>query len=224
MKGQLTRTQAIRLTISVAVLVGISNGLRLLPASEVSADAEWEALHAERESLRDATDAAREEWRKRAASVAEPRWTATQLAEFPRSLPSGWHWRQQSHTGSITRGETPFAQWPQIVALLARLEQTPGLTIVKVELQAAGLGDARRFAGITVEVRIAVQTNGNPERAASLGPLPVSWLVGDLKLAGDRAAAAALAGPRRSRPQAAGFGWRSGAAARPPARQPGLFV
>ncbi|WP_068769147.1 hypothetical protein OH491_04470 [Termitidicoccus mucosus] len=139
----------------------------------MSADVEWEALKSERDSLRTATDAAREEWRKKAAAVAEPKWTATQLVEFPRSLPAGWHWQRQAHSGTITRRDTPLAQWPEILALLARLEQTPGLTVVKVEIQADGTGGDRHFAVITVEVRIAVETNGNPERAAFLRPLPV---------------------------------------------------
>lgn len=187
MKGPLTRAQAIRLTISVAVLAGVWNGLRLLPAPDRSADVEWDALKAERENLHAATDTAREEWRKKAAAVAEPKWTATQLAEFPHSLPAGWRWQQQGHSGTITRGDTSFAQWPEVLALLTQLEQTPGLTVVKVELHASGTGGDRRFAAISVEVRIAAETNGNPERAAFLRPLPVSRLTAGPRLAGDRA-------------------------------------
>lgn len=178
MKGQLTRAQVVRLVASVAVIIGVWSGLRLLPAPGVSADAEWIALKAARESLREATDSAREEWRRKTAALAEPKWTVSQLAEFSRSLPAGWRWQQQTHTASITRAETPFAQWTEILALLTRLERTPGLTVVKVELQAVGAGGDRHFAAIAVDLRIAAETNGNPERAAFLSPFPVSRLSG----------------------------------------------
>lgn len=228
MKPAVTRRQGMMLGASLALGAGVWAGLRFLPPVDHTSDAELAALTAERAGLQNATDTSRDEWRQKAAALDHQNGAPVRREELEASIGPGWRWTWQPpeaghRTAVLSREAASLHDWPEVLAVLRGLETHPGLTVEKVEIRTAGTGTNRRFSRIAVTLRIAVETNRNPARAASLGPRPVSGLAGS---AGSREVGRAAALSGRCPPPAPSPDRRPGppSVARPTTREHGLIL
>jgi hypothetical protein len=182
MKPHVSRARWILLATGIALAAGAFATRRTFRPEQFGGAAEIAALRTERESLQDSDDRSRDDWRRQADAARARPWNEGDLAALEARLGSGWRKSaaeapadERFRRIEFTRDEAPLSDWPEFVRLVAELEQQPALSMVALDVAAGGAGARRRFTRMAFTVRVAwAASNGNAERSASLGPLPVS--------------------------------------------------
>lgn len=181
MKPRVSRARWILLATGVALCAGAFAARRMIRPEQFGGAAELAALRAELESLRGSDDRNRDEWRREADAARVKPWSEGDLAALEARLGSGWRRTAAEPADGrflrveFARNSAPLSDWPEFVRLVSDLEKRPGLSLVALDVAAGGAGARRRFTRMALTVRVAwAASNGNAERSASLGPLPVS--------------------------------------------------
>lgn len=149
----------VSLAISLALLGVVLAVRQLRPVTRPGADAALSVLRAECGALAvpDLQETAR--WRERQTALGAQKWTEPARRVFVDRIGPRWSWAELTVTGGshlyrLTAANAAIIPWPEIVATVAKLEATPGLTVEAIDIRTSGTRSTRNFAGVELRVRL----------------------------------------------------------------------
>lgn len=188
------------------VLGGVAAlGPRLLPVPAVDRSARA-ALVAERAALARCDDGTLQELRRRLAGAEAGAWTERRLYDLQSRLGPDWRWREGGQDGAwkecvIKRVDVPLGEWAAFMDLARLLQREDGLVLAGLEIAATGEGAGRRFARVSLRVRL--RWVGRPNPAGTASPASGSGILGG----SDGGVSAGIGSRGRARCGAAGGPW-----------------
>jgi hypothetical protein len=147
------------LAISLALLGAVVAVRHLRPVTRPDEDAVLSALRAECGALAvpDVQETAR--WRERRAALGSQKWTEPTQRGLVDRIGPRWRWAEMtgdagSRLHRLTAAAANSIPWSEIVATVAKLEATPGLTVEAIDVRTSGTRSTRSFAAVEIRVRL----------------------------------------------------------------------
>ena len=145
---------------------------RYAPHAPDPAAAEIAALTAERERLRNNSDAQRERLQEQQRGLTRLAWTPAMMTALQDRLGTSWRWTWEPGDPPVRavllRTAPRIEDWPAYSALVTELAGRPGVIVESLEVLADGTARDRRITRVAIRLRfiVAVAPSRDGQRAA----------------------------------------------------------